>query len=105
MLYFDRTDVSGGIDVDKTSASKEWIICYHFLDQRIKFQEDICNWCHDVSMMSVNLSNIAILNTHGVDFCRIVSRIRKSGSMDLLNNANLNEKSGTLWDIKICYHV
>ena len=47
-------------------------------------------------MMSVNLSNIAILNTHGVDFCRIVSRIRKSGSMDLLNNANLNEKSGTL---------
>ena len=25
MLYFDRIDVSEGIDVNKTSASKEWI--------------------------------------------------------------------------------
>ena len=24
MLYFDRTDVSEGIDVNKTGASKEW---------------------------------------------------------------------------------
>ena len=33
MLYYDKTDVSEGIDVNKTSASKECNICHywHFL--------------------------------------------------------------------------
>ena len=30
MLYYDRTDVSEGIDVNKTSASKECIICLYW---------------------------------------------------------------------------
>ena len=33
MLYFDRTDVSAGIDLDKTCVSKEFIIshyCYFY---------------------------------------------------------------------------
>ena len=29
MLYFDRIDISGGIDVNKTSASKECDICHY----------------------------------------------------------------------------
>ena len=28
MLYIDRTDVSEGIDVNKTSASKEGDVCH-----------------------------------------------------------------------------
>ena len=30
MLYFDRTDASVGIDVNKTSASKEYDICHYW---------------------------------------------------------------------------
>ena len=33
-----------------------------FLDKGFKFQPDVCNRCHDVLMMSLDLSNIAILN-------------------------------------------
>ena len=35
MLCFDRTDVSEGIDINKTSASKECNICHYwyFLDK------------------------------------------------------------------------
>ena len=29
MLYFDRIDVSEGVDVNKTSASKECDICHY----------------------------------------------------------------------------
>ena len=29
MLYFDRTDVSEGIDVNKTNESKESDICHY----------------------------------------------------------------------------
>ena len=30
MLYFDKIDVSEGIDVNKTSASKECDICHYW---------------------------------------------------------------------------
>ena len=39
MLYDDRIDVSEGIDVNKTSASKECIICHYWslLDEGLSF--------------------------------------------------------------------
>ena len=41
MLYFDRIDVSEGIDVNKTSASKEYNICYYwyFLNYSLSFNQ------------------------------------------------------------------
>ena len=70
MLYFDRIDVSEGIDVNKTSASKECDICHYwyFLNYSFKFQPNVCNRCHDLSMMSMNFSNIVILNIKGSDY-------------------------------------
>ena len=64
MLYYDRIDVSEGIDVNKTSASKEDIICHYWyiLDEGFEFQQDVCNEYHDVLIMSINLSDIDILN-------------------------------------------
>ena len=61
MLYFDRIDVFVVIDVNKTSASKECDICHywHFLNFSFKFQPNVCNRCHDLLMMSMNLSDIA----------------------------------------------
>ena len=44
MLYYDRIDVSQGIDVNKTNASKDYYVC------------------HDLLMMSVNFGDINILN-------------------------------------------
>ena len=32
-----------------------------FLDKGFKFQANVCNGCHDLLMMSMNLSHIAIL--------------------------------------------
>ena len=57
MLYHDRIDVSEGIDVNKTSKSKKCDICHYwyFLDIEFKFQPDVCNGCHDVLMISLNL--------------------------------------------------
>ena len=71
MLYFDRIDVSEGIDINKTSASKEYDIFqyWYFLDKGFKFQPHFCNGCHDVLMMSMNLSNTAILTINSGDYC------------------------------------
>ena len=47
-------------------------------------------------MMSVNLSDIAILKIKGSDYCCIISLISKSEAIHLLQNADLTEKRGTL---------
>ena len=92
------TDVSEGIDSNKTSQSKECYICHYwyFLDKGVMFQPDACNECHDVLMMAMNLSDIAILNIHGADYCCILNRISKSEAVNLLQKADLSLKSGTL---------
>ena len=64
MLHFNRIDFSEGIDVNKTSASKECDICHYryFLNYSFKFQPNVRKRCHDLLMMSMNLSDIAIKN-------------------------------------------
>ena len=77
MLYYDRIDVSEGIDVNKRSKSKECDICHYcyFLNKGFKFKPYICNRCHDLVMMSMNLSDIAISSIKGSDYRCIISRI------------------------------
>ena len=74
MLYYE------GINVNKTSALKECDICqyWYFLNCSFKFQPNVCNKCHDFLMMSINLSNIASLNSKGSDYCSIISLMSKS---------------------------
>ena len=47
-------------------------------------------------MTSLNLSDIAILNIKGSDDHCIISLISKNETINLLQNANLTEKSGTI---------
>ena len=97
MLYYDRTDVSEGIDVNKTSTSKEHDVCHYwyFLNYSFKFQPNFCNRCHDLLMMSINLNDIAILNIKGY-YCCIISLISKNEAINLIQNADLTGKSGAL---------
>ena len=90
MLYFDR------IDVNKTSVSKECDICHYWyiLNYSFKFQPNVCDRCHDLLMMPMNLSDIAILNIKGSDYRCIISLISKNEAINLMKN--LTKKSGTL---------
>ena len=97
MLYFVRIGISEEIDVNKTSASKECDICYywHFLNKDFKFQPNVRNICDDLLMMSMNLSDIAILNIKCADYRCIISGISKNVAINLMQNADLTEKSRT----------
>ena len=48
------------------------------------FQPNVCNRCHDLLMISMNLSNIAILNIKGSECCCIISLISKNESIKLM---------------------
>ena len=47
-------------------------------------------------MISINLSNITILNFKGSDYHCIISLISKNEAIKLLQNGNLTKKSGAL---------
>ena len=44
----------------------------------------------------MDLSDIAILNIKGSDYCGIISLISKNEDIKLMQNVDLTEKSGTL---------
>ena len=85
MLYYDIIDVSEQIDVNKTSVWKECNICHYwcFLIYSFKFQPTVCNRCHNLSMMSINLSDIAVLNIQASDYHSVISLISKSKAINL----------------------
>ena len=96
MLYHDRIDVSKGIDVNKTSVSEECNVCHYwyFLNFCFKFQPYVRNRCHDLLMMFVMFVNLR--NIEGSDYCCIISLISKNEAINLMQNPDLTNKSGTL---------
>ena len=89
-----RIDVSEGNDVNKKSESKEYDVCHYwyFLNKGFRFQLNASNRCHDLLMMSMNLSNIAILNIKSANYCCIISGISKNEVTRLIQNTDLTKK-------------
>ena len=83
----------------------QYLSLLYFLNKSFKFQPNVCNRCHDLLMMPMNLSDIAILNIKSDDYRCIISEISKNEAINLMQNADLTEKSETLENIKIYYHI
>ena len=79
MLQYEKIDVSEGIDVNKTSASKECELCHYwfFKDVGFTFEEHVCNGCHDLLTTAYSLENIAMLSTKEATFRCILWGISK----------------------------
>ena len=88
MLQYQNIDVSEGIDVNKTSASEECELCHYwfFKDVGFKFEEHVCNKCHDLLTIAYSLKDIAILNAKGATFRCILMGISKNEGLKRLNN-------------------
>ena len=83
MLQYEKIDVSEGIEVNKTSASKECELYHHwfFKDVGSKFEEHVCNRCHDFLTMTYYLKNIAILSAKGATFTCLLMGISKNEAL------------------------
>ena len=87
-----RNDLSEKIDVAKSNNSKKCIIChYWFFSLGFKFQDFVCNSCHDLTMLCVNISDIAVITVKGVDYCCINHVIGISQVIRLLENYVLDD--------------
>ena len=89
MLRYQKIDVSEGIDINKTNASKECKLCHYwfFKDIGFKFEEHVCNKYHDLITIAYSLKDIAILNAKGATFRCILMGTSKNKGLKRLNNA------------------
>ena len=96
MLQYQKVDTSEGIDVNKTSSSKECELCHYWFFKNIgfNFQEYDCNKCHDLLMIAYSLKDIAILNAKGNTFRCILMGISKNESLKRLNNSVIYDRGG-----------
>ena len=59
MLEYERIDISEGIDIDKTSLSKECDICHYWYFKN--YEPYLCNGCHDSMQKAMSFNNVAIV--------------------------------------------
>ena len=84
-----KKDISEGIDITKTSASKECEVCHYWFFQDIgfKFQEHVCNRCHDLLTIAYFLKNTAILNAKENTYRCILMGISENEGLKRLNDS------------------
>ena len=90
MLQYQKIDVWEGIDINKTKeSSKECELCryWFFKDIGFKFEEHVCNGCHDLLTMAHSLKNIAILSAKGAAFRCLLIGISKNDALKKLDNS------------------
>ena len=74
MLRYQKIDVSEGIDINKCELCHYWI----FKDIGFKFEEYVCNKCHDLLTMVYSFKNIAILRAKEATLKCILMSISKN---------------------------
>ena len=89
MLWYQKINISEGIDVNKTSESKECGLCHYwfFKDIGFKFEEHVCNKYHELLTIAHSLKDTAILSVKGATFRCILMGINKNEALKRLNNS------------------
>ena len=82
MLQYEKIDISEGIDVNKTSTNY-----WFFKDVGFKFEDHICNGCHDLLTIAYSLKNMAILRAKGTTFRCLLMGTSKNEALKKLNNS------------------
>ena len=62
-------------------------VTWFFKDVRFKFEEHVCNGCHDLLTMNYSLKNIAILSANGATFRCLLMGACKNEALKKKNNS------------------
>ena len=98
MLEYNRTDISERIDVNKKSASKACDICHYwyFKDIGLKYEQYLCNGCHDLMQKAVSFNNVDIVYVKGSAYRINFWYMNKDDAIKIMKNSNLANKMGVL---------
>ena len=98
MLEFGRINISEGIDIKKTSASKECKICHYWYVRDIGFTYEpyLWNGCHGLMQKAVSFDNIAIVYVKGNAYRNHFWYMSKNDAINIMNNSNVVDKMEVL---------
>ena len=98
MLEYDRIDISEGINVNKTSLSKECEICHYwyFKDIDFRYEPYLCIDCHDLMQKAMSFNNVAIVYVKEKAYRIHFWYISKDDAIDIMNGSDLVDKRGVL---------
>ena len=83
MLYYNRIDISEWTVFTESNNSKVCMIYhYWFFNHGFEFQDYVCNGCHDLTMLYLNIKDITIIKVKNVDYRCIIDNITKSKAID-----------------------
>ena len=104
MLEYDRIDISEGITVKKTNASKKFEICHYwyFLDKNFNYEPYFCNDSYDLMQKAMNFKVAAIVSIKGNDYRIHFWYIGKDDAINIMKNFNLNERNWILINFLLC---
>ena len=94
MLEYDKIDISEGIDVNKTTLSKECDICHYwcFKDIGFKYENYLCNGCHDLMQKAMSFNNTAVAYVKGSAYRIHFGYMSKDDAINIMNGSNLVDK-------------
>ena len=98
MLEYGRVDISEGININKTSASKECDICHYwyFLNKNFSYEPYLCNGYHDLMQKAMNFNDAAIVSIKENHYRIHLWYMNKDKAIDIMHNSSLNEITGLL---------
>ena len=98
MIEYDRNDLDEGIDINKTSNSRECSLCkfYYFLNKNFNYKRHICDGCHDTSLKAISMQNIAIIYHNGHTYRVNFAFISRNDALNLMKNSIIIDKKGVL---------
>ena len=98
MLESGRIDISEEININKTNLSKECDICHYwyFKDVGFKYENYLCNGCHDLMQKPISFNNVAIVYVKGSAYRINFQYISKDDAINIMNGSSLVDKSGVL---------
>ena len=75
----------------------EYVIYVNFfLDKNFNYGPYLCNGCYDMSLKAVSIKNLAIVNHNGNHYRVNFAFISKKDVYNLIKNATIIDKKGTL---------
>ena len=97
MLEYDTVDISEGIDINKTNASRECdIIIIGILKILLLYEPYLCNGCHDLIQKAMSYNDVAINYVKGNAYRIHFWYMSKDYAISIMNNSNLIDKKGVL---------
>ena len=98
MLEYDKTDISEGIQVNKTNVSKEYDICHYcyFKDIGFTYEPYLCYGCHDLMQKAMSFNDVTVAYVKGSAYRIHFWYMSKDDAISIMSNSNLIDKKGVL---------